>query len=596
MPALRRRGVGRGEVAGASAEIPGYRVLEEVGRGGFSVVYKAYQVALERVVALKVLTVGQAGDQAQQRFLREVRLTTRLSGHPHVVTVLDAGTTASGRSYLAMDYFQLGSLHDRLRDEGLLPAPDVAAIGVKIGGALSAAHELGILHRDIKPRNILVSRFGEPALADFGVALLASGPERTGQTDAITPYLTPYHAAPEILDGAEPSVAADIYSLGSTLYELLAGQPAYYRDGAGVGQMIARAMRAPPPPLTRPDVPEKVRQAVLRAMSRDPAGRFGTAAEFAAALGPAPAAAAGTGPQPSAATRLRAGETMLRPGRDQPGQPPPERPPRRYGWWQLALAACAAAVLAVSGVYIGLRQSAHVRPAPPAAARHHTSAKAPSGAAGGQRPRHTPSARPVTAAPPAPQPPSAPRSLAVTATASHSVTLGWSAPGSGGPVSYDVSWTGAVSSSVTGLTGTSFRITGLVNSATYSFSVTAVNPAGASQPATVSQALTPPAHPFNTFRNTEFVLRVRAQPNTGSQIVAVIPVLTASLGPQVIVYCQVTGEEVINPGGGTLAGDIWDKVTYQGTSGYISDLYVNTPQSVAGNYNSFSDPPLWQCT
>lgn len=595
MPALRRRGAGRGEVAGASAEIPGYQVTEEIGRGGFSVVYKAYQVALERVVALKVLTVGQAGDRAQQRFLREVRLTTRLSGHPHVVTVLDAGTSASGRPYLAMDYFELGSLHDRLRAQGPLPAADVAAIGVKVGGALSAAHELGILHRDIKPRNILVSRFGEPALADFGVALLVSGPERTGQTDAITPYLTPYHAAPETLDGAEPSVAADIYSLGSTLYELLAGRPAYYRDGAGVGQLITRIMREPPPPLTRPDIPEPVREAVLRAMSREPAGRFGTAAEFAAALGPASAPAAGGGPGQSRAAQLSAGETMLRPGREEPAEASRPHPQRRYGWWQLTLAACAVAVLAVGGVYLGLRQSAHVRQGRPVdAGHHHAIPRASRQAATAHRPRHSPA--PVSTAPPAPQAPSAPRSLTVTGTANHSVTLGWSAPGSGGPVSYKVAWTGAVSGNAAGLTGTSLRITGLVNSATYWFSVTAVNSAGVSQPATVSQALTPPAHTFNTFRNSQLQLLVQAQPNTGSQTVAVIPVLTGSLGPQVLVACQVAGQAVTDPVDGTLAGHLWDKVSYQGINGYISDLYVDTPQSAAGNFGSFSDPPLWQCT
>lgn len=597
MPTLRRRGGARGEVAGASAEVPGYQVLEEVGRGGFSVVYKAYQVALERVVALKVLTVGQAGDRAQQRFLHEVRLTTRLSGHPHVVTVLDAGTTASGRPYLAMDYFELGSLHDRLRAEGPLPAADVAAIGVKIAGALSAAHELGILHRDIKPRNILVSRFGEPALADFGVALLVSGPERTGQTDAITPYLTPYHAAPETLDGAEPSVAADIYSLGSTLYELLAGRPAYYRDGAGVGQLITRVMHEPLPPLTRPDIPEPVRQAVLRAMSRDPAARFGTAAEFATALGPAPAAAAGTGPERSAAAHLSAGETMLRPGRDQPAEPSRGAPPRRYAWWQLALAACAVAVLAAGGVYLGLRQSPHVRQGRPAADSHHHTTAKPRRPVTAPRPRHGPTQAPVTSAPGAPQAPSAPGSLAVTATANHSVTLGWSPPASGGTiVSYNVSWTGAASGSASGLTATSFTVTGLVNSATYSFSVTALNSAGAGKAATVTKALMPPAHSFNTFRNSQLPLLVESQPATGSGTVAVIPVLTGSLGPQVIVACQVTGQTATDPGDSTLTGDIWDRVSYQGLSGYISDLYVDTPQSEAGNYGSFSDPPLWQCT
>jgi hypothetical protein len=208
------------------------------------------------------------------------------------------------------------------------------------------------------------------------------------------------------------------------------------------------------------------------------------------------------------------------------------------------------------------------------------------------------SATPTTqATPPALSAPSAPQALAATATANHSVTLGWSAPASdgGAPVSYDVTWTGAASGSVSDLTGTSFTVTGLVNSATYSFSVTAMNSAGASQAATVSQALSPPPHPFNTFRNTQLPLLVHAQPNTESQTVATIPVLSGNLGPQVIVACQVTGEAVTDPVDGTLAGDLWDKISYQGMTGYVSDLYVDTPQSVAGNFGAFSYPPLWQC-
>jgi serine/threonine-protein kinase PknK len=600
MRTLRRQATARAESTGTDAEIPGYQVLEEVGRGGFSVVCKAHQRALDRIVALKVLNVGQRDERAQEHFLREVRLTTRLSGHPHVVTVLDAGTTISGRPYLAMDYFERGSLHDRLRAEGPLPVADVAGIGVKIGGALAAAHELGILHRDIKPRNILVSRFGEPALADFGVALLVSGPDRNGRTDTITPYLTPYHAAPEILDGAEPSVAADIYSLGSTLYELLAGRPAYQRDGSGFGQLITRVMHEPPPPLTRPDIPEPVRVAVLRAMSRDPAERFGSAAAFAAALGPAPVPVAA---KPASAAVSGFDDTILRPGRDQPAPPPLTGRPRRSGLWQLLLAAGVVAALAAGGVYLGMKRTADPRPQPrpsPVARHSHATATVPRPApvTSAPRPRHNPSSAPVTTAPPAPQAPSAPQSLSVTATANHSVTLGWSAPGSAGgaPVSYDVAWTGGTSGRASGLTGTSFTVTGLMNSATYSFSVTAVNSAGSSQPVTVSAALTPPSHPFNTFRNTQLPLLVKAQPDTGSQTVAVIPVLTGSLGPQVIVACQVSGQAVTDPVDGALAGDIWDKVSYNGTAGYISDLYVDTPQSMAGNFGAFSDPPLWQCT
>ncbi len=604
MPALRWRPAARVEAAGADAEIPGYRVLEPVGRGGFSVVYKAHQEALDRVVALKVLTVEPADDRVRQRFLREVRLTTRLSGHPHVVTVLDAGMTTSARPYIAMDYFESGSLHDRLEAQGSLPAADVTAIGAKIGGALSAAHQLGILHRDVKPQNILVSRFGEPALADFGVALLVSSPGSTGRTEA----LTPCHAAPEILQGAEPSAAADVYSLGSTLYELLAGWPAYQQDGQGIAQLITRIVNEPPPPLTRPDIPEPLRAAVLRAMSRDPAERFGTAAAFVAALGSAPAAATRQEvarrktvrqETPTRSAEPGPAETMLRPGRGRPAPARPAGPRARRGWWQLALAACVIATLAAGGVYLGVKRSAAAqRGAIPVAGHHRAtvtgSRLAPATTA--PSPRPSPSRAP-TAAPPR-SAPSAPQALTVTATANHSIALGWSGPASdgGAPVSYDVSWTGAASGSVSGLIGTSFTVTGLVNSATYSLSVTAVNSAGTSQPATVSQALTPPPEPFNTFRNSQLPLLIKAQPNLQSDTVATIPVLTGSLGPQVIVACQVIGSDVTDPVNSALTGDVWDKVSYNGVTGYTSDLYVDTPQSQAGNFGAFSDPPLWQCT
>jgi hypothetical protein len=194
--------------------------------------------------------------------------------------------------------------------------------------------------------------------------------------------------------------------------------------------------------------------------------------------------------------------------------------------------------------------------------------------------------------------PSAPQGLTVTATANHSMTLGWQAPASsgGGTVSYNVSWSGAVSGSANGLTGTSHQITGLTNSSTYSYTVAAVNPAGSSQPpATGSQALTPPVHTYNIFRNTSLRLNVRAQPSQSSASVAIIPITGGALGPAVTVDCQVTGSAVTDPVVASLTGDLWDKVVYNGINGYVSDLYVNTPQSVAANYNSFSDPPLWEC-
>ncbi len=214
--------------AEAAESVSGYRNLARIGHGGFSVVYRAVQESFERDVALKVLTVGTDED-SQRRFMREVRLASKLSGHPHVVTVLDTGTTAAGRPYLAMDLYDGGSMKDRLKRTGPLDATEVAMVGAKIAEALAAAHTLGVLHRDVKPNNILVSRFGEPALADFGVSCLL-----------------------------------DSNTSASVL-------------------IMWRAMSEPAP---RPDCPELpgLADAVVRAMAKEPEERFPDAADFARTL------------------------------------------------------------------------------------------------------------------------------------------------------------------------------------------------------------------------------------------------------------------------------------------------------------------------
>jgi len=266
-------------VSPTEEQIAGYRDLHRIGHGGFSVVYRAYQEGLDRVVALKVLQVEFVDAQSKRRFLREVQLTGRLSAHPNVVTVLDSGLTSVGRPYIAMELYERGSLRDRLLASGRLPLADVLRVGVKIAGALDAAHREGIVHRDVKPQNILVSRYDEPALADFGTARLVAEMDVSARTEA----LTPFHAAPEVLEGQAPTAASDVYSLGSTLYQLLAGRAAFQRDGDfGIAPLLLRILSEEPPPLR--DVPEAVEAVVRRAMDRGPEGRYGTAAELLAAL------------------------------------------------------------------------------------------------------------------------------------------------------------------------------------------------------------------------------------------------------------------------------------------------------------------------
>ncbi|MFG1699399.1 protein kinase [Nonomuraea sp. NPDC049309] len=259
-------------------DAPGYRVLDQVGQGGFAVVYRAYQERLDRVVALKVLSVDRVDQRTMRRFQRELQLTGRLTGHPNVVTVFDTGMTASGKPYIAMDFFENGSLRDRIRKEGPLPVPDVLRTGVKLAGALAAVHEAGVLHGDIKPQNILISRYGEPAIADFGVARVVDAAEISATSQAFTPL----HAAPEVLTGQPHSAATDVYSLGSTLYHLLAGQPAFHNPAdPSIAPLMYRVLNADPPPINRPDVPPAVLAPVLRAMAKQPEARYGSARELA---------------------------------------------------------------------------------------------------------------------------------------------------------------------------------------------------------------------------------------------------------------------------------------------------------------------------
>lgn len=268
-----------GDADGAVETVAGYRDLQRVGRGGFSVVYRARQDRFDRVVALKILSVDLTDSQVRRRFLREVTLTSRLTGHPHVVTVLDSGVTAAGRPYLAMEYFDRGSLADRLAAEGPLPLADVLRVGVKLAGALGAAHREGILHRDVKPQNILVSRYGEPALTDFGTARPFDALDVTSRTEA----LTPYHAAPEVLRGEPPTVACDVYSLGSTLYQLLAGRPAYRGDG-GIAALLLRILREDLPPIARAEVPAPVTAVLATAMAKEAGHRYPDTWALAGAL------------------------------------------------------------------------------------------------------------------------------------------------------------------------------------------------------------------------------------------------------------------------------------------------------------------------
>ncbi|MBV1855629.1 protein kinase domain-containing protein [Catellatospora tritici] len=258
--------------------VEGYTDLVRIGVGGSSVVYRARQELLARTVALKVFAAG-ADERAYQRFQREAELTARLSGHPNVVTALDSGVTSSGQPYLVTAFYERGSLHDRIAADGPLPAAEVARIGAKIADALAAAHEVGLLHRDVKPANILVSRYGEPALADFGTAHLATGQASATRLDVFSPH----HVAPEVLGTGKSGPAADVYALGSTLYHLATGQAPHATDDGTLATVLWRVVNAPVPVLDCPDLPG-LAPVLARVMAKEPGDRHASAREFATAL------------------------------------------------------------------------------------------------------------------------------------------------------------------------------------------------------------------------------------------------------------------------------------------------------------------------
>jgi serine/threonine-protein kinase PknK len=260
----------------AELAVAGFGAAEEIGRGGFGVVYRCYEYALERHVAVKLLMSEVRGDEREQ-FVREQRALGQLTGHPHILQVLQVDITATGRPYIVMPYHARGSLDRLARTTGPLRWPDVLSIGVKMAGALAAAHAIGIVHRDVKPGNILLTNYGEPQLADFGIAQFgdtAAGSARTIQG-------TPAFTAPEVLGGATPSTVSDIYGLGATLSCLLTGRARFTRHtGESPQDQLARIATTPPPDLREYDIPHAVCAAIEAAMATRPEGRPASAVEF----------------------------------------------------------------------------------------------------------------------------------------------------------------------------------------------------------------------------------------------------------------------------------------------------------------------------
>ncbi|MBN0047155.1 serine/threonine protein kinase [Streptomyces actuosus] len=252
-------------------ELPGYDVQEVLGQGGFATVYRARQLMVDREVALKVDSRRLTTHRDRQRFMREVTSAGRLSGHPHVVAVYDAGVLDDNRPYIVLELCPGGSLGERLHRDGPLPVKEARDIGVAIADAVAAAHAAGVLHRDIKPGNIMVNQYGAVALTDFG---LAAVPRPDQELSVTREALTPAYAPPEAFRMAEPSPAGDVYSLAATVYALLLGRPPHFpADGGqlGLAELIVRHTW-PYPAL--PAVPAALNEVLGQALSADPVHRL----------------------------------------------------------------------------------------------------------------------------------------------------------------------------------------------------------------------------------------------------------------------------------------------------------------------------------
>jgi serine/threonine protein kinase len=265
---------------GAVIGVDGYERLELVGRGASGSVYRAWQDRFQRTVAIKVLDVNP-DVRTLHRFEQECRTLGALSGHPNIVALHDAGQTKQGRPYLVMAYLPDGSLANRLERDGTLSVEETLAVGIKLAGALETAHAAGVLHRDVKPENVLRSPYGEPQLADFGLARFHSMAASTTSTHAVTPA----HAAPEVLGGQPATAASDIWSLGSSLFTLLWGAPPFVRDTDEVmAPMFVRVASEPPPNLRSRNIPDQVASALEHTMEKDPARRPASARAVGEAL------------------------------------------------------------------------------------------------------------------------------------------------------------------------------------------------------------------------------------------------------------------------------------------------------------------------
>ena len=249
----------------AVPEVPRLTELNVLARGGDATVYRANILPINHQVAVKVYNRTLEGDEDRRRFIQEVRAVARLSAHPHVVDIFDVGVTQDGQPYLIMEVCD-GSYRDRMT-AALLSAAEASDVGAKIADALEEAHAVGVLHGGVKPANILVTRLGEPALADFGLAVLGQPRNASMKAEVNLSY-----TAPEVFFQGRLVAASDVYCLCATLYAFMRGRPPQWRDiyaptlPSLLGMVTERA-----PDLA--GVPAELTALLRRGIANDPAAR-----------------------------------------------------------------------------------------------------------------------------------------------------------------------------------------------------------------------------------------------------------------------------------------------------------------------------------
>jgi predicted Ser/Thr protein kinase len=318
-----------------------YELEELVGTGGMSSVYRARDRLLERHVAIKILHEHYSGDDDYvERFRREARSAAKLS-HPNIVTVIDRGQ-AAGRQYIVFEYVDGQNLKQFVKSKGRLPVRDALELGIEIGRALAFAHAQGLVHRDVKPQNVLIGD-GDVKVTDFGIA--RSVDVKAGLTQTGTVLGTSEYISPEQATGRRVDARTDVYSLGVVVYELLAGEPPYSGDSFVAVAMQHVGDPVPGITLVRPDVPLRVDAALRRAMAKDPDDRFASMGEFVTELEGCLVALA----EPDAERTVVAAPAVAPRSR-------PQARRRRRSPLVLLLVGIAAAAVAV-GAYLGLRGS-----------------------------------------------------------------------------------------------------------------------------------------------------------------------------------------------------------------------------------------------